>query len=288
VTGNFSDHIDPFLDQLKVRRSANTVNAYESDLRGLAGYLGERVELTAESIRAWLRVAALTPRTRARKLSAVRTFIRYLNRVGEMQSDPTEVLESPYRRRQLPKALSETQVSELLDIESISRSPLRDRAMLEVLYGGGLRASELVGLDTGDVDLNSATLRVTGKGSKERMALIGKTCVAALKDYLAGERTPATSGSPLFTNGRGGRVAARTLQLVVKRWARAAGLSDDVSPHTFRHSFATHLLNNGADLKTVQQLLGHESLATTQIYTHVSIERLKDAVKGAHPKSSSP
>ena len=137
----------------------------------------------------------------------------------------------------------------MLDAEAIGRTPLRDHAMLEVLYGGGLRASEVVGLDVGDVDLGAATLRVTGKGAKERMALVGGTCVAALKDYLAAERVVPTTGAPLFTNSRGGRVAARTLQMVVKRWARAAGLPADVSPHTLRHSFATHLLNNGADPK---------------------------------------
>ncbi|MHB8637893.1 MAG: site-specific tyrosine recombinase/integron integrase [Fimbriimonadaceae bacterium] len=277
------DHVENFLTELAVRRSPQTVRAYAGDLRGLAVFLADRPRLTSNRLREFLRASATTPRTRARKLSSLRTFTRYLVRIGQLELDPTDGLQSPYRRQVLPKALSEKQTEALLDAEPASKAPLRDRAIVETLYGAGLRVAEAVGLDVGDVDFVEATLRVKGKGSKERIVFFGRTCAAALKDYLAAERqTPSTA---LFVNNRGTRLSTRTVQTIVKRWARAAQLPSEVSPHTLRHSFATHLLDHEADLKTVQQLLGHESLATTQIYTHVSIERLRDAVRNAHPKS---
>ena len=279
------DLVENFLTELAVRRSPQTVRAYAADLHSLAAFLADRPRLTSNRLREFLRASATTPRTRARKLSSLRTFARYLLRIGELDDDPTDGLQSPYRRRSLPKALSEKQTESLLDAEPATRSPLRDRALVETLYGAGLRSAETVGLDLADVDFNESTLRVRGKGSKERIVFFGRTCAAALKDYLAGERQ--THNSALFLNARGARLSTRSVQEIVKRWARAAGLPAEVSPHTLRHSFATHLLDHEADLKTVQQLLGHESLATTQIYTHVSIERLRSTVKNAHPKSSS-
>ena len=277
--------VESFLTELAVRRSPHTVRAYAADLNGLVAFLADRPRLTSNRLREFLRASPTTPRTRARKLSTLRTFALYLLRMGELDANPTDGLQSPYRRRTLPKALSEKQTEALLDAEPASSTPLRDRALLEVLYGAGLRAAEAVGLDLADVDFGESTLRVRGKGSKERIVFFGRTCTAAIKDYLAGERQ--SHASALFTNARGGRLSTRSAQTTVKRWARAAGLPAEVSPHTLRHSFATHLLDHEADLKTVQQLLGHESLATTQIYTHVSIERLRKTVKNAHPKSSS-
>jgi integrase/recombinase XerC len=162
---------------------------------------------------------------------------------------------------------------------------LRDRARLELGYGAGLRASELVSVRLTDIDFPGNQVSVIGKGNKERVALFGEACRKALEAYVAKERVAPTSGDPVFTNDQGKALTSRTVQNVIKRWARAVGLPEDVSPHTLRHSFATHLLDGGADLKTVQQLLGHENLATTQVYTHVSIERLRDAVEKAHPKS---
>lgn len=282
---DLAEYVPGFLEVLAVRRSPLTVRSYASDLSGLQSFFGGRLELTPENIRTYFREQGKSPRTRARELSTIRTFVRHLIRIGILTDDPTITLQSPYRRRQLPKALSEGQASEMLDAESSSRTPQRDHALLEVLYGAGLRSSEVVGLNLGDVDLREGTLQVRGKGAKERLAFVGRTGRAALEDYLAGERVRAGPTEPLFIGPTGKRLATRTLQRVVKRWARAAGLPSEVSPHTLRHSFATHLLNRGADLKTVQQLLGHESLATTQVYTHVSVERLKDAVKKAHPKS---
>jgi integrase/recombinase XerC len=211
--------------------------------------------------------------------------VKYLRAAEVLQNDPTEILEAPFRRKRLPKALSQGQTTQLLDQATVSKTPLRDRALLELMYSAGLRVSELVGINITDMDLRNQSLRVMGKGSKERIALFGRTATTAVRDYMDAERVPPSKGIPLFTNDKGGRITTRTVQNVVKRWAIQVGLPPETSPHTLRHSFATHLLDGGADLKSVQQLLGHESLATTQIYTHVSVERLKATVDQAHPKS---
>lgn len=283
--GQLDNLIQRFTDHLGARRSPNTVRAYGSDLGQLSSYLNGEFDLSPDRLRLFLRKHAPTPVTRARKLSTLRAFVRFLKAVGVLQNDPTEALEAPIRRKRLPKALSQDQAVELLDQprEEI-KTAVRDRALLEVMYSAGIRVSELVGLDLPDVDLRSRTLRVMGKGSKERLALFGETAASAVRDYLQ-ERVPPTKGAPVFTNPRGGRLTTRTVQNIVKRWALNAGLPPETTPHTLRHSFATHLLDNGADLKSVQQLLGHESLATTQIYTHVSVERLRKAVDDAHPSS---
>lgn len=282
--------IQRYLDHLRATRSPHTLRSYGSDLAQLAGTVGggaapERLE--PEVLRAYLRRFGKTPVTRARKLASLRGFVRFLKSLGHIDSDPTEALEAPIRRRRLPKSLSQHQAVELLDQEDLGRTPKRDRALLELMYAAGLRASEVVGVDLDHFDFPSRTLRVYGKGNKERMVVFGETCAGALDAYLQGEREQPRGGpeQPLFTNRMGRRLSTRTVQNVVARWARAAGLPPETSPHTLRHSFATHLLDGGADLKSVQQLLGHESLATTQIYTHVSIERLREAVLNAHPKS---
>lgn len=278
--------IAEFLQHLAVRRSANTVRSYASDLAQLSQYLDGELDLAPSRLRLFLRKHAKTPVTRARKLSTLRTFAKYLRAAGHLELDPTEALEAPFRRKRLPKALSRREAGELLDQDDGGKTPMRDRALLELMYSGGLRVSELVGIDTGQIDWRERSVVITGKGNKQRVAFFGATCAAALEDYVAGERVAPTQGDPLFTNRRGGRLTTRTVQNVIKRWARRVGLPPDVSPHTLRHSFATHLLDGGADLKSVQQLLGHESLATTQIYTHVSIERLKESVQAAHPRST--
>ena len=278
--------IQQFLDHLAVRRSPNTVRSYGSDLAQLSAYLDGKVELTPDRLRGFLRKAAPTPITRARKLSTLRSFVKYLRAAGVLEKDPTEILEAPFRRKRLPKALTQPQTFEMLDQESAGKTPLRDRALLEFMYAAGLRVSELVGVNIHDIDFTDRSVRVMGKGNKERMTLFGKTAAAAVQDYVSAERCPPLDGKALFTNNNGGRITTRTVQNVVKRWCVRIGLPPETSPHTLRHSFATHLLDNGADLKSVQQLLGHESLATTQIYTHVSVERLKVAVDKAHPKSN--
>lgn len=282
--------IQEFLDWLGASRSAHTVRAYGSDLAQLA-QLTEGVFAWDEStLQRYLRKHGASPATRARKLSTLRAFGRYLRQRKLIDSDPTETLAAPIRRRRLPKALSHEQAASLLDQLPPGQNPLRDLAMLELMYSAGLRASEVVGTNLNQLDLPGRSVFVEGKGRKQRIALFGTACANALQAYLQQERVPSQPvrpDSPLFTNRSGKRLTTRTLQNVVKRWCVSAGLPPDTSPHTLRHSFATHLLDGGADLKSVQQLLGHESLVTTQVYTHVSIERLKEAVRKAHPKADS-
>ena len=286
-TGGHSldSRIEQFLDYLRPRRSAATVRAYKADLSQLSIHLAGEFTLSAISLRGYLRKHGRTPRTRARKLSSLKAFTKYLKSAGLLSEDPTEALEAPFRRQHLPKALSQEQTSEFLDQPEKTRTPLRDKALLELIYAAGLRASEAVGVDLSHIDLEGNSLRVLGKGNKERICFFGESCKSAISSYLAAERVRPAKGDALFTNSQGVRIVSRTVQNVVKRWALRVGLPPETSPHTLRHSFATHLLDGGADLKTVQQLLGHASLATTQIYTHVSIERLHDTIMSSHPRS---
>lgn len=268
---------------LEARRAPHTVRAYGADLRQLSLFVGEDGGFDPQTLQRFLRTYGGSMKTRARKLTALRQFAKFARRRGWIDSDPTEMLDAPIRRRSLPKSLSAQQAAKLLDQAPETQAEARDRALLELMYSAGLRASEVVGINLPDIDWRERSLRIRGKGSKDRIALFGETAMSALKDYLAvGERSP---DGPLFLGHSGRRLTTRTVQNIVKRWAQSAGLPSEVSPHTLRHSFATHLLDNGADLKTVQQLLGHESLATTQVYTHVSIERLKAAVERAHPRA---
>lgn len=278
-------HIKGFLESLAAKRSPHTVRSYGSDLQQLSQMVEGRFDLTTPTLRSYLREFGSSPVTRARKLSTLRTFVRHLKRAGVLKDDPTEPLEAPIKRKKLPKALSMVQTTDLLDQSAESSFPLRDRAMLELMYAAGLRASEAAGANMQDLDMRECSILVHGKGNKQRVSLFGKTCKSAMLDYFQGERTAPKGHDALFTNDRGGRITTRTIQNVVKRWAAQAGLPPETSPHTLRHSFATHLLDRGADLKTVQQLLGHESLATTQIYTHLSIERLHKVVTAAHPRA---
>lgn len=282
---SFDEAVQGFLDHLRATKSPHTVRSYGSDLAQLSAYVETIDDLTEGAVRQFLRAHGTTPVTRARKLSAVKALARHLMRQGRLGVDPTAMLEAPYKRKKLPKALSQTQAGALLDQGPVGKTPLRDRAILELAYGAGLRASELVSVNVNDIDLEEKRVMVRGKGNKERVTVFGGPCQEALKLYFSQERKAPVHEPAAFTNPAGGRLTARTVQNIIKRWARACGLPADVSPHTLRHSFATHLLDGGADLKTVQQLLGHESLATTQIYTHISIERLRDAVGRAHPKS---
>ncbi|MFZ4507559.1 MAG: tyrosine recombinase XerC [Fimbriimonas sp.] len=280
--------IQEFLDHLAARRSGHTVRAYGADLAQLSTFLDGAFDLTPSRLRLYLRKYGSTPVTRARKLSTLRSFVKFLRTHGHLESDPTESLEAPFRRKRLPKSLAKAETATLLDQPAEGRSPARDRALLELMYAAGLRAAEVVALDVRSLDFAERTVRVVGKGNKERLSLFGRTCAGALKDYIETERVRPLSGDALFTNPKGGRLTTRSVQYIVKRWCLRVGLAPDVSPHTLRHSFATHLLDGGADLKTVQQLLGHESLATTQIYTHVSIERLHETVRKSHPRSKAP
>jgi integrase/recombinase XerC len=234
--------------------------------------------------------------TLLRKYNSLWSFLRFLHRRGDLPEDPTRGLSLPRAERRLPGVLSELEMTRLIetipagDDGASPSSGARDRAILEILYSAGLRVSELVGMNVEDVDPWQGTARVLGKGAKERVAPLGRRALEALRVSLAtrGVDLLSTASSvprPLFVNHRGGRLSARSVESLVARWARRASVERRVHPHMLRHSFATHLLNRGCDLRSVQELLGHRNLATTQIYTHVSTERLRRVYDEAHPRA---
>lgn len=278
--------LDRFLGALSSGGSSNTVRSYGTDLRQLVGVMSDSVkssanDLTESVIRDYLRKFGKTPRTRARKLCAVRAFTAFLLEIEAIDIDPALGIEAPIKRSKLPKDLSPEQAEQLVETY-LGKTPLRDRAILELLYGAGLRAAEVVAIDTHDFDFAEKTLRVRGKGRKERIVVFGEPAAEAIQSYMDSERE--ASQSPALFTGEKGRLSTRTVQRIVERRRALAGLPHDASPHSLRHSFATHLLNAGADLKTVQQLLGHASLGTTEVYTGVSIERLREVVAKKHPR----
>jgi site-specific recombinase XerD len=278
-----AEQVQNFVSHLGARKSAATQRAYGKDLDQLVEFLGVNGSMDPKSLQLYLRRYGVSPVTRARKLSTLRSFCKYLLGMGEIATDPTESLEAPFRRRNLPKNLNAVQAVELLEQPLIGKFPQRDRALLELVYAAGLRAAEVVSVDVDQLDFVRNSIRVIGKGNKERLVFFGPEAAAAVMEYISVHRVAPQIGNALFTNQKGGRLTTRSVQNIVKRWAISAGLPPETSPHTLRHSFATHMLDGGADIKTVQQLLGHANLATTQIYTHVSIERLKEAVEKAHP-----
>jgi integrase/recombinase XerC len=272
------------------RASPQTQRAYLSDLRQLAAFLDERHTpldaATRDDLRAFLasRFSASTPSTLSRKQSSVRAFYEHRVRMGHIADSPARRLSFPRRRHSLPNVVTVDDCAAIVEAPS-QRTPagLRDRAALELLYGAGLRVSELVGLDLADISRDS--LRVRGKGNKERMVPLVRKARAALDAYLArrGELRPA--GGAVFVNRRGGRLTARSVARHLEKYALIAGARRHVHPHALRHSFATHLLDMGADLRGIQELLGHASLSTTQRYTHVSSERLLQIYEDAHPRA---
>ncbi|MEA2209933.1 MAG: integrase/recombinase XerD [Solirubrobacteraceae bacterium] len=236
-----------------------------------------------------LRPAAAS--TLGRKVACLRSFYRYLRREGAIAHDPTADLHGPRKTQRLPRVLTRQEVARLLR-EPSGGEPLalRDRALLELMYACGLRASETITLEPRDIDVDEAMLRARGKGSKERLVPIGRQALSALEAYRARARpvlVGARSEPKLFVNRRGGGLTRQGLYKIVQGHARGAGLEDRMSPHTLRHSFATHLLDGGCDLRSLQEMLGHADLATTQVYTHLSAERLKDVYFSAHPRASS-
>ncbi|WP_106850687.1 tyrosine recombinase XerC [Blastococcus sp. Marseille-P5729] len=277
--------------------SAHTVKAYISDVRGLLDHLvrmsGESVSaLDLGVLRSWLaksRTMGASRSTLARRAASARSFTSWAAAKGLIDADPGPRLASPSARRALPEVLSQEQAAGLVDsIEGDDPVALRDRAMLELLYAGGIRVSELVGLDLDSYDAARVLLRVLGKGDKERSVPIGSPARAALEGYLRQGRPGLVSSrttTALFLGVRGGRIDQREVRRIVHRAASAVDGAPDIGPHGLRHSAATHLLEGGADLRSVQELLGHASLATTQIYTHVSVERLRAAFNQAHPRA---
>jgi integrase/recombinase XerC len=248
-------------------------------------------------VRAWVARAAASSGAASlgRKLSTLRTFYRFLVREGLAPGNPARAGASPRRPKRLPQALPEEEAAALVEAPPAAGGPLalRDRAFLELLYGSGLRVSELTGLDVEDADLAQGLVRVTGKRRKERIVPVGRPALAAIARYLEEGRPrlaagPAFSsaGHALFLNHRGGRLTARSVARLLARWVQRAGLPRHVHPHVLRHCFATHLLGNGADLRAIQELLGHASLSTTQRYTHLDWKRLAAVYDEAHPRAS--
>lgn len=288
-----------FLAYLELERglSRNTLDAYRSDLLQFGRFLDARgVRVTAAThtdlaafISGLASSAAAT--TLGRKVACLRSFYRHLRRDGVIEHDPSADLHGPRKTQRLPRVLTRQEVARLLR-EPSGTEPLalRDRALLELMYACGLRVSEVTGLETGDVDVDEGILCARGKGSKERLVPVGRQAIAALQAYLARGRPALLAGkreSKLFVNRRGGGLTRQGLYKIVQGHARGAGLAERMSPHTLRHSFATHLLAGGCDLRSLQEMLGHADLATTQVYTHLSAERLKDAYFSAHPRATS-
>ena len=289
--------IERFVDALWMERglSGNTLAAYRNDLAGLARWLLGRGKTLLEARRADLleylsvRVThGAKPRTSARLLSSLRRFYRYQVREGRMQEDPSVRIDTPRTGRPLPASLSEAEVEELLNApDDGDPIGLRDRAMLELLYACGLRVSELVGLTTDRIDLRQGVVRLLGKGSKERLVPMGEQAVDWLLRYVEGGRSElagASTAGELFITRRGRGMTRQAFWYRLREYAVKSGINKPLSPHTLRHAFATHLLNHGADLRVVQMLLGHSDLSTTQIYTHVARERLKELHAQHHPR----
>ena len=283
--------VEGFLALLATRRAPKTVEAYRRDLSALAGWFDRPIErITTEQLEAYLaelRAAGLSPATIGRRVAAIRSFFRHQMLLGARDDNPAAELDLPRRRRTLPRTLSPAEAERLVEAAAgTTPRTLRDRALVELLYGAGLRVSEAVGLQKSSVDLDARLVRCVGKGSKERVVPIGRQAVQALRRYLARGRPylDARHRPELFLNAKGGGLTRAGAFLILRRLAAKAGLEPDrVHPHLLRHSFATHLLEGGADLRSVQEMLGHADLATTELYTHVSDKRRRELYFQAHP-----
>ncbi|MGQ9456291.1 MAG: site-specific tyrosine recombinase XerD [Armatimonadota bacterium] len=292
-------HIQKFLDWLSVERglSPNTLAAYARDLVQFAAFAESRGVKEPDSVDekfivdfiSTLERAQYTPASLARKISAIRGFFKFLLAERELEKNPLFVLRSYKPPRRLPKSLDVDDVSRLLSSpDTRSELGLRDKAMLETLYATGLRVSELVSLKIGDVDLKSRFLRCVGKGNKERLVPLGEIAVQYINSYVEGPRNRliGRKGSEyLFLTEQGRPMSRVMFWKIVKKYARIAGITKEITPHTLRHSFATHLLERGADLRSLQEMLGHSSIATTQIYTHVSRDHLREVYRESHPRA---
>ena len=303
-------HVDAFLNYLSVERgaSAHTLNAYRSDLGQFLEYAGNSrtanlIESRSEhsdehGLKSGLVAGYLedlsdrgyTASTRARKIAALKSLFKFMKAEGVIDENPVDAIRSPRIGRSLPKALAVEQITELLDevAKDKTSAGVRDSAMLELMYAGGFRVSELVGLDIRDVDLDEMTVRCTGKGAKERLVPIHPDAIDIIRHYIRhvrGGLENNKSGAALFLNQRGARLTRQGFWLRLKESARRTGIEETLTPHTLRHTFATHLLHGGASLRHVQDLLGHASIATTQIYTHLTTEHVRREYEAAHPRA---
>ncbi len=302
VEARFEALLLDFLAHLEFERglARNTLDAYRTDLLQYGAFLARRHRSATEAERADIADfladlatgngrPACSPATINRKTACLRSFYRHLRREELIDADPTAALAPPAKSRKLPRVLTYAEVKRLL--ESVGDNDpigLRDRALLEVMYGCGLRASEAVGLDVNEVDLRRGFVRPHGKGNKERIVPLGRQAEAAVSRYLRTGRPKLVGSrarSRLFVNFRGGPLTRQGLYKIIRRRARQVGLEGKMSPHTLRHSFATHLLSGGCDLRSVQEMLGHADVATTQLYTHLSGERIKEVYFRSHPRA---
>jgi len=286
--------IEAFLGELRVERGLSplTVSAYRRDLAQFAGAAGSGWRSDPEPVRDFVNALRRDGRrasTQARKVAAIRSFYGFALREGIAERDVAALLDAPRPGSYLPEVLDPDEVVRILDVPPANQPVgIRDRAILELLYACGLRVSELTGLDTDRLDLPGLQVRVIGKGNRERRVPMGDEARERMHRYLSGPRAAWTAGRPspaVFVSQRGKRLARESVWRLVRHWAEAARVPGRVSPHTFRHSFATHLLEGGADLRVVQTRLGHASISTTQLYTHLTGERLREVYTRAHPRA---
>ncbi len=289
-----------YVKHLELERGISplTVRNYTSDIQGFLDFLGNNGidsldKVSRSTMRlylGWLHEQGIVRASISRKLSALRSFYRYLARENLVDAEPLSTLSSPKLEKRLPTFLTHEEMARLIEApDSSTPQGLRDRAILELLYAAGLRVSEITALDLHDIDLGSRQIKVWGKGSKERMALMGKPAAEALRLYLDLGRIKLEGKAytkALFLNRFGERISERRIQHIIKKYGRQAGLEMRMFPHIMRHTFATHLLDGGADLRVVQDLLGHARLSSTQIYTHVSQSQIRRSYLAAHPRSS--
>jgi integrase/recombinase XerC len=294
--------IGQFLQYLSVERGASphTLKGYREDLHALAEYLADGEgkcpapgSITTGELRGFvsaLHDAGYAKSSISRRMASVRSFIKFGQREGWAKSNPAKALRNPRKSRKLPHFLTTDEVGKLLDApKGKTPAAVRDRAILETLYSAGLRVGELVGLNDGAIDFAAGVVRIRGKGKRERLSPIGSYAARALKSWLEvrklSPREKTGREAPVFTNKFGTRLTTRSVARMLEKYLKETGLDQRTSPHTLRHSFATHLLDRGADIRSVQELLGHKSLVTTQIYTHVSTANLRAAYEKAHPRA---
>ncbi len=301
---SFNTLMQEFLNWMRNEKacSENTLTAYRKDLEQFGVFLAQEMltveELTYRELRFYMaflqRSQELKKTTLSRKTAALKSFFKFLHREGLIEHNPAELLSTPKKEKHLPSVISEIDMIAFLDDHLSGESPdkLRDKAIFELLYSSGLRVSELVELDVRDIQKQKGILRVMGKGSKERIVPIGEQAQAALERYLESGRPILMKNAKtdddmtaLFLNQQGGRLTSRGVQYLLDQYFKKGALKYKVSPHAFRHTFATHLLDNGADLRVIQELLGHESLSTTQVYTEVSRSHLQQIYLKSHPRA---
>lgn len=286
-------YVDKYLAHIEHYRnfSSQTLRAYRNDLYQYLSFLTEEgcqdlesvTRLLLRSFLAFLKKQDYSKTTIARKMVSIRSLYKFLCREGMAKCNPAENIRAPKLEKKLPGFMSVGQTETLLNLPILSTvSGIRDRAIMETLYSTGMRVSELVGTDVEDIDFFHEVVKVKGKGRKERLQPIGNHALDAIRSYLSKR---SFDKKALFLNNRGGRLTERSVARMLEKYVKMAGMSLNISPHTFRHSFATHLLDNGADLRSVQELLGHANLSSTQIYTHITTERLKQVYDKAHPRA---